>query len=392
MRLGISALFQASGGSLTNLVQLLRAWHDSAVLARHEVTLFTSARVAARINQASPDALVEVTVVYFPASDRGLAGRFLDEQFRLPREVRSRRIEVLFCPGGIAPFWTAVPVVPTFQNAGPFCDSMSPANLGLLRWFQVRALRLGLQWSARKAAAAIFLSEWSRELFAREVRFPLNAGTVIRRAGADPATPDPHLEERYGIRRPYVLSVSHLNPYKQTVEMLEGFALSSRDVPGRQLVLVGMAQFRRYYARILETIERLGLSEKVVLTGEVPHGDAIRLMAGCESFFFTSVCETGPTVLMEALSLGLPVGASAAGPMREVLGDAALWFDARDPTSIANALRRLMGDGLLRRELRERAARRWRELPDGAEIAAATIAILENARVRSRTTQGTLGS
>ena len=381
MHLGISALFQASGGSLTNLAQLLRSWDSAGALARHRVTLFTSPRVTERLRRSVGDATVAKTnIVSFPMSDRGLAGRLIDEQWRLPRAVEREQIDVLFCPGNVVPLRARVPMVATFQNAAPFCESVTPSTAGLRHWTQFAILGRFMRLTARRASIVIFLSEWLRETFVQRFGFDRNRGRIVRRSGHDAVPADLALEQRLGIRRPYVISVSHLNPYKQTVELLEAFALASKEVPGRQLVLVGMAQFPAYRDRIHETIERFALQDSVVLTGELPHLDALTLMAGSESFVFTSTCEAGPTALVEAMVLGLPIGSSNVGTMPEVTGDAALLFDPRNPNEIAEALRRLMIDEALRDDLGRRALERCAEFhlsPD--EVAAVTLMVLEEA-------------
>jgi len=50
----------------------------------------------------------------------------------------------------------------------------------------------------------------------------------------------------HGIHGRFILSVSHLYPYKNLVELVEGFLIASRTdpVPGTQLVLVGTEYFR----------------------------------------------------------------------------------------------------------------------------------------------------
>jgi len=380
MRLGISALFQASGGSLTNLAQLLVSWDAAGVLDSHEITLFSSPRVAERLRRAVGDRTVQkMASVLFPASDRGLASRLIDEQWRLPRAIERQGIDVLFCPGGVVPYLARVPMVPTFQNAAPFCESVTPSSTGLRRWLQFAVLGLFMRVSARKAKAVIFLTAWFRDVFVKKFGFDPARGRIVPRAGHEAVVADRALEERLGIRRPYMVSVSHLNPYKQIVELLEGFSIASSDVTGRQLVLVGMAQFPSYRQRIAETIDKHALHDSVVITGELSHREALAIMAGAESFVFTSTCEAGPTALMEALALGLPSGVSNFGAMPEVTGDAALLFDPRDPRDVARVLRRLLGDEALRDALRQKALVRSRHFPGPDDVASATLAVLQEA-------------
>jgi glycosyltransferase involved in cell wall biosynthesis len=69
---------------------------------------------------------------------------------------------------------------------------------------------------------------------------------------------------------------------------------------------------------------------------------------------FASSCENLPNILLEAMASGLPNASSGSGPMPEVLGDAGIYFDPRDPDSIAATLRTLIEDDHLRAELATR--------------------------------------
>ena len=69
--------------------------------------------------------------------------------------------------------------------------------------------------------------------------------------------------------------------------------------------------------------------------------------------------------VLEAMARGVPVAASDLAVLREVAGDAAIWHDPRDPSSVAAALRRLLAGGAeverLRAAGRDRAQRfSWR--------------------------------
>lgn len=52
---------------------------------------------------------------------------------------------------------------------------------------------------------------------------------------------------------------------------------------------------------------KLGVSERVNWHGVVPHDEVMRQMCRCDLFLFTSVLETTSTVIMEAISAGLPI-------------------------------------------------------------------------------------
>ena len=153
------------------------------------------------------------------------------------------------------------------------------------------------------------------------------------------------------MRRPYALVVSHLNPYKNLVEVVEAFGRARPRAAGGplQLVLVGRRNHEAYYRRLVATVSRLGLA-----------GDG-RFLPPLEP------------------DQGAPVACSSAGVMPEIGGDTVLYFDPWDVEDIARALVALAGDETLRRRLGAAARERARVFPDGVRVATDTIAILEAA-------------
>src|SRR4051794_6326562 len=123
MRVGLNALFHASGGSLTNLLQLIDEWNRGGAFLEHQWVFFVSRHTLTQIQHVLPDT---VECVVFSAADRGLVTRTLVEQLLLPVRIRQQTLDVLFCPGNTMPLWTHVPCVVTFQNAAPFSPSITP--------------------------------------------------------------------------------------------------------------------------------------------------------------------------------------------------------------------------------------------------------------------------
>jgi glycosyltransferase involved in cell wall biosynthesis len=385
MRIGVSALFQASGGSLTHLRRLLADWGEMGILDRHELVVFASSGTQARLSSDLPAAAARrIRWRILPRSDRGLLSRLYEEQVTLPREARRERLDCLFCPGNVVPYASSVPSVVLFQNAAPFCVGVSLRSMGLRYWLRFRLLGRLMRWSARRSMAVIFISNYFRDLFVRRFGFPPAKGRVIYRAReetrAHEANPD--VERKHGLRRPYVLVVAHLNPYKNLVELVEAFDRARREC-GRtalQLVIAGRRNHPAYYRKLLAARVRLGLQEEDVrLAGEIPHQDILALIAGSQFYVYPSTCENCPTALIEALSQGVPIACSNVGVMPEIGGEAVAYFDPWNVESIARTLLSLMTDAELCGRLRSLALKRAGIFPDGATVARETIAILEAA-------------
>ncbi len=380
MRIGINAVFQAHGGSFVHLRELLRDWGKDGTLAKHRVILFSS---TANVRALETD-LDGITVVPLRRSDLGTAARLLVEQTQLVRAIERERVDVLFCPANTAPLRARIPSVVLLQNAAPFCESVSLSSVGAAQWLRYRLLGYAMRLSVRRAARVIFISEYFRDQFVRRCSFDATKATVIYRARPPVRKTDrgARLLAKHGIVGRFVLSVSHLYPYKNLVELVEGFLIASREhtVPEGQLVLIGAEYFRGYKARIQKALARHRAAEgRVILAGGQPSDVVAELLARCEVFAFPSTCENCPTALIEALSAGVPIACSRAGVMPEIAGDAARYFDASDPDDIARALSELLRDADLRRELRRRALARASLFPRSAEVAARTLDILEAA-------------
>ncbi|MGN6183168.1 MAG: glycosyltransferase, partial [Thermoanaerobaculia bacterium] len=210
MKIGISAVYYASGGSLTNLAQLVREWHASGALDKHRVTLFASPSAVDALRARLGAILDRVDIDVIGARGRGLFARLWAEQIVLPRRARS--VDVLFCPANVIPYLATTPTVVTFQNAAPFCESVTWKSLRHFGWwFRFKLLGRFIRWSARHATRVIFISEWFRDRLGVDGDVIYRGRPLSGAAGAQPAEKT-------------LLYVSHLNPYKNVLEVIDAFA------------------------------------------------------------------------------------------------------------------------------------------------------------------------
>ena len=113
--------------------------------------------------------------------------------------------------------------------------------------------------------------------------------------------------------------------------------------------------------------------------GWIPREQLYDLYARATAFLYPSLFEGFGLPVLEALAAGVPTGCSRVEPMDSLAGDAALKFDPRDPSAIAEVMHRLVTDDELRRRLAAAGPRRaaefsWRSTAKGVLEALGTPA------------------
>lgn len=164
-----------------------------------------------------------------------------------------------------------------------------------------------------------------------------------------------------------LLAIGRLSPEKGHRDLIEAVRiLSSGDhALAFRLVLVGDGSER---TRLMRQIEAAGLRDRVSLTGHRP--DPVPYYELADAFVLPSHSEGSSNVLLEAMVAGLPIVACAVGGVGETVEHehSALLVNARDPSALAAAIRRVLEQPDLARSLGNSArdAVRARYSPEGS--------------------------
>ena len=106
-----------------------------------------------------------------------------------------------------------------------------------------------------------------------------------------------------------------------------------------------------------EKVQELGLGERVVFAGAVPHSEVPHYAAAADLFVFSSVTETQGLVLIEAMAAGTPVVAVEAPGSVDVLGEGGGLLVPMQEDAFANRVLELLADEPRRQAMGEKAAR-----------------------------------
>ncbi len=162
----------------------------------------------------------------------------------------------------------------------------------------------------------------------------------------------------------YILFPAMTFAHKNHVRLLEALALlKARQGLVLPLVCSGR-QHAPHWAPIEDALHRWSLADQVKFVGAVSDTELAALYSGARALVFPSRFEGLGLPLLEAMQYGLPISASNASCIPEVVGDAGLLFDPDDPESIAGALALIWEEAALRERLvaagqRQRARNSW---------------------------------
>ncbi|HKI34244.1 MAG TPA: glycosyltransferase family 1 protein [Gemmataceae bacterium] len=355
MRIALNMLFVAPGvaGGRVYCEGLLKGLQE--VDRENEYVAYT--RRGIRLPPLDPARFRQVEAPVAPAST---VWRTLWEYRRLPRLLRREGFDLFHGLGTLSPSSRSCPFVLTIHD---LIYRHFPASLPL-------GYRLFMRWVhptvARRADRVIVPSRCTARdvvelLGVKEERIrvvPYGPGNDFR-----PVTDQARIEAalaRYGVRRPYVISVCRAYVHKNLAGLLRAYAvLRSRDRRDVQLVLVG-EKYRTGDA-LARLAEELGVQEAVVFTGFASHEDLNALYCGAAVFAFPSLAEGYGLPVLEAMACGTPVVASNASAVPEAVGAAGVVADARNPEAFAAALARMLEDDDLRAQSAKRGLARAAE-------------------------------
>jgi glycosyltransferase involved in cell wall biosynthesis len=285
------------------------------------------------------------------------------DQIAVPLAARREGADVIFNPKFTAPLLTRIPtamvvVEPTWW-----------ATPGDHPWWDVAFMHMTLPLYLRKARHFLPWSEFMIADTRKYLKLPLPNATVTY------TSVKPHFKRKiepsevaavrakYGLPERYILCVANvlLKGYKRPVfrqtrnveSIVHAFALCRDRIP-HGLVIAGSS--------IRESLIRSGLTEQefagVQFLGFVPDEVLPPLFSGADLFALAPFYEVSVTALIEAMTCGCPILTSNIGGCPEIVGDAALMANPRDPSDLAEKMVMILTDDQLRARLHEAALRR----------------------------------
>jgi glycosyltransferase involved in cell wall biosynthesis len=274
---------------------------------------------------------------------RRLPPRLLDVGWRSlgwpPIDRAIGRPDVVHSLGDLVPPVRHGAQVITIHDAAPLIDPSLADPASLRGWPSiVRAVRRGATVHCTTAAVADVVAEGLGVDRGRIAVIPWGIPPLSTRESVEVEDLVPRGVERYIV----VLGVD--GPRKGIPDVLAAFDQLADDDPHLGLVIIG----RRGEGSPPRVVRH---GDRVASIGPLSAGVTRTLLANAHVLAMASLLEGFGFPALQAMALRVPVVASNLAPLREVLGDAALYTEVSSPSSLAHALDAVLSNEALRRDL-----------------------------------------
>lgn len=244
-------------------------------------------------------------------------------------------------------------------------------------WFNRNFLWFSTWFAVKFASKIIAVSESTKNDLQKYFHIPESKISVVYHGFAHAEEPVEKLSSELADKIPakYLLFISTLQPRKNLEGLIKAFTLAQKNgLDEYKLVVVGKVGWKS--ESILQILE--AHKDKVVYVGHVSERDRNYLLQHTSLLVLPSFYEGFGMTLLEGFAAGAPVATSNVSSMPEVAGDAAIYFDPHDITSMSGALVRVLTDSVFSEELRQKGFRRLAAF-SWEKCAKETLAVIEQA-------------
>lgn len=140
----------------------------------------------------------------------------------------------------------------------------------------------------------------------------------------------------------YLLFLGTIQPRKNAIKLVQAFRLLKEQGYKGKLVLAGKIGWMAQDS--LQVIKSSPDYQDIVMTGYVSDEARLALYRGADVYVLPSLYEGFGVPAIEAMAAGAPVAVANNSSLPEVVGNAGLLFDERDPADIARAILELKKD------------------------------------------------
>lgn len=154
-----------------------------------------------------------------------------------------------------------------------------------------------------------------------------------------------------------IVTVTNINPVKGLETLITSISLLKKDINELHLYIAGSVHRsqKSYYTKLNGIIKELGVKSNITFLGQ--QDDIPSILAACDIFVCSSIAESGPMSVWEAMSMGCAIVSTNVGDVDQYIknGENGFIVSVGDANDMAVAILKLAKDEELRQVFGEKA-------------------------------------
>jgi glycosyltransferase involved in cell wall biosynthesis len=257
-----------------------------------------------------------------------------------------------------------------FRPAVVICQNLLPFESRELRRYRISISKLRLailsvlySFSLKRAHGVIFLTEYARKKVFEKTGQSESSSLVVHHGVSTGFFRKPQLQrsiDDYSIDRPFrLIYISSVDVYKNHPKVVAAVS-ALRSSTGWPIVIDFLGKsFPQASEELSDCLEfHDPAREWAFYHGWRDEPVLIDFLKRSDLGLFASSCENLPISLLVTMASGLPIVSSSLGPMPEILGDSAMYFNPYEAKDIASVLEKVIGSKDARQEMAKKSYER----------------------------------
>jgi len=166
--------------------------------------------------------------------------------------------------------------------------------------------------------------------------------------------------KEFEVKKPFILSTAVSYPHKNAAALILAYYQLLKRNPKLKHILVFLGFPGRDQRELEKIISKGKIKKRVLFTGWIDHNKVPAFYQAADIFVFPSLYEGFGLPPLEAMASGVPLIASKASCIPEIVGNGGILVDAQNPENISREMERVLNDKRLQaimiKKGRQRAA------------------------------------
>lgn len=159
------------------------------------------------------------------------------------------------------------------------------------------------------------------------------------------------VKQSYKLPEKYILALGRQDPRKNLAKLIEAFHKLPGQLQSNYTLVIGGAKSPKFHPALLQLIEHLKLTDKIMFTGYIPEDDLPALYQNASLFVYPSSYEGFGLPVVESMASGTAVICSNESSLPEAAGSAAILTDTSDSEALAKSIEKILSDEELKKKL-----------------------------------------